>query len=277
VIDARVVWDTWRRILRSDVLVDAVLHPGDGNCLADALSPSERGVLTAYASTPTPTAFTVAMYRRGLVRNALNALRLAPLTRRLLYTSGVDVEAVAADYVRSVEYRDDGPSLWRTAAEFASHVRGLRALSHPARQDALALDAAAIALARRLGRLPPREWPDAVARHAARSAERSVANRAAAAASSGFDLTPWLEHPDDFDPDVELEPSPRYWLVYVPAREGGHRYAELSERAARLFDLLSAPRGVDELALHGGLTVDEVRAVIDALAELGVVVPEEVR
>jgi hypothetical protein len=205
-------------------------------------------------------------------------LRLAPLTRRLLYSSELDVQAVAADFARSVEYRDDGPNFWRIAAGLVAYLATVPAFSHPVRQDVLALETAAIALVRRLGEAGSARWPESAARNptAARPTDRYVANRAAVVALSGYDLTPWLEDPLEFNTDARLDRSPRRWLIYVPAAEAAPRYAELSDRAARAFELLSDPRtAVDLSPALDKVPVAEVLEVIDSLAEVGAVVPAE--
>lgn len=273
--DARLVWDTWRRILTSDELVELVLHPKDRDPAPLGLADSEMAILADYASTPIATDITIGMYRRGLVRNALAALHLVPLTRRLLYTSELDVSAVAADFVQSIGYRDDGPNFWRIAGGFVAHLAKLPTFSPRLRQDVLALDTAAIALVRQLGESWPALWPESAALNPsrARDSDRYVASRAAVVASSNYDVTPWLEDPLNFAVDAQLEPSTRHWLIYVPAAEAAHTYAELSERAARAFTLLSAPRTAAELSpALDGLMVAEVLEVIDSLAEAGVVV-----
>jgi hypothetical protein len=278
VTDARLVWETWRRILTTDRLVDAVLDPQGRDPAAFGLVPDAGAILADYASTPVATETTIGAYRRGLVRNALTALKLAPLTWRLLHASELDVPAVTSDYIRSIHYRDDGPNFWRSAAGFVAYLAKLPAFAHPVRQDALALEAAAIALVRRLGKERPALWPEIAALHPmpVRDSDRYVANRAAAVASSQHDLTPWLEDALDFAVDAELEPSRRHWLIYVPAADAAHSYAELSERAACAFTCLSTPKTAAELSSAlDGLPADEVIEVIGSLAEIGAVVPGE--
>jgi hypothetical protein len=278
VTDARLVWDTWRRILTTDGLVDAVLDPQGCDPAALGLVPDAGAILADYASTQVATETTIGAYRRGLARNALTALKLAPLTCRLLHASELDVPAVTADYVRSIQYRDDGPHFWRSAAGFVAYLATLPAFAHPVRQDALALEAAAIALVRRLGEARPALWPESAALHPmpVRDSDRYVANRAAAVASSRHDLTPWLEDPLDFAVDAELEPSTRHWLIYVPAAEAAHTYAELSECAACAFTCLSAPKTPAELSSAlDRLPADQVTEVIGSLAEIGAVVRGE--
>src|SRR3712207_2188889 len=104
-MDARLVWDTWRRILRDDDLVEWVTGGGgsDGPTVAGP-PPAETAVVADYARTPQATGTNIGMYRRGLVRNALAALSRVPLSRRLLYASGLDVDAVAEDFTQENGY-----------------------------------------------------------------------------------------------------------------------------------------------------------------------------
>jgi hypothetical protein len=281
VSDARLVWDTWRRILTNDELVERVLHSKGSDPWEDTgLTAEEIAILADYAGTPAATDTNIGMYRSGLVRNALAALSLVPLTRRLLYLSGLDVETVAADFVQSAGYRDDGPNFWRIAGGFAAHLAKRPEFATRLKQDVLALDTATVALAQRLGESAPAVWPESAALifsaarpRAGGESDRFVASRAAVVATSNFDLTPWLEDPLDFDADQELEPSTKYWLICFPAADAAHEYAELSDRAARTFNLLPAPKTAAELSSAlDGLPAVEVFEVIDSLVELGVVV-----
>ena len=281
-MDAQLVWNTWRRLLASDHLVEWVKHPGSLAGDPSGLTRDEMAVLADYAGTPAATASNIGMYRRGLVRNALGALDLVPLTRRLLHVSGLDIEATAAEFTRSAGYADNGPNFWRTAADFTAYLASLPEFASRAQQDVLAIDAATTELARRLGESAAAVWPDhaAAAFSAAGSAvhqesARFVASRAAVVVSSSCDLTAWMENPFGFDADEEPEPSPRHWLIYFPAAEAAHEYAELSDRAAHIFGLLGTPRTAAELSLAlDSLPRADVLAVTASLAELGVVVSE---
>ncbi len=276
-MNAELVWSTWRRVLRDDGLVTWITRSDARTADPDGLSVEERAIVTDYAGTPEATNANIGMYRRGLVRNALGALDLVPLTRRLLNMSGRDVDIVAEDFVRSTGYPDDGPNFWRCAAGFVAYLTRLPEFASRAHQDVMAIDDATIALARRLGRSAPPAWPVDAARHAGVAARkegeaaRVRRNPAAVVVSSSCDLTPWIEDPFEFDPSDDLEASSRHWLVYFPGPELAHEYAELSERGARAFDLLGTPRTVDELALEmRDLSRDDVQAVVGSLMELGV-------
>lgn len=270
VTDARLIWNTWRRILTSDALVEAVTRPGGGDPAALGLGTDELAVLAEYASSPVATNVNVGMFRRGLSRNALTALKLVPLTRHLLHASGLDVSIVTAEFARSTRYRDDGPYFWRAAGAFIEFLAGLPAFAPPVRQDVLAVDRAAIALMCRLGESPPAVWPDEAARAPrARADTRYLASPAATVASTDHDLTSWLENPASFAVDAELEREPRHWLIYVPSAVAAFDYAELSERAARAFASLAIPRRAAEL---DGLEAADALEVLDSLIEIGAVV-----
>jgi ubiquinone/menaquinone biosynthesis C-methylase UbiE len=280
-MDARLVWDTWRQILTDDQLAEDVLHPG-GEKLND-LDGARFAILADYASTPQATATNIGMYRRGLVRNALAALSLVPLSRRLLYQSSLDPDAVAADFTRATSYADHGPNLWRCAAGLVAYLAARPEFAAHSWQDVLALDAATIALARQLGACAPDLWPEnAATRFAARGARldqgsaRFVTNRAATVASTHHDLTPWLENPDGFNTSQELEPAARHWLIYLPTAGAAYDYAEFSERAFNIFTHLSVPRNVADIPrAFPGLSQTAALKVMTGLAELGVVVRAE--
>jgi len=138
-MDARLVWDTWRRVLNDDRLVELVTHGGRAE--AAGLGGAATAVLADYAQTPQQTDTNIGMYRRGLVRNALGALSHVPLSQRLLYTSGLDVEAVAADFARTHGYADDGPNFWRLAEAFVAYLAARHAAGLECAPDAPARDA----------------------------------------------------------------------------------------------------------------------------------------
>lgn len=284
-MDARLIWDTWRRILTSDALAEAVLAPPE-DLSSLGLTPDEQAIFADYASTRAATEQTIFMYRAGLVRNARCALQLTQLSGRLLEASGLDADEVARAFSAANGYRDEGPNLWGLAAAFVAYLAARPELAGAAAQDALAIDAAAIALVRRLAERPPAVWPDDAAAAAAASgataatpdpdgdARRYLASPAATVASTRHDLTPWLEDPLAFDADAALTPAESRWLVYLPHASAAPACAELSARAARALAYAATPRTLPELAGELGLPAAEARDVIAALVEIGVVTLE---
>ncbi|MXN76759.1 methyltransferase domain-containing protein [Burkholderia sp. 4701] len=282
-MDARLVWDTWRRILSDDGLVETVTRAGHVDAAALAgLSATERAVVADYARTPQATQTNIGMYRRSLVRIARVALGRVPLSQHLLFMSGLDVDAVAAAFARTNGYADDGPNFWRLAGAFVAYLATRPEFAAPTHQDALAIDQALVTLARRLGEVTVDAWPDAVAAGIGgaagsdRARVRFVASRAAVVVRSRHDLTPWIENPYGFDPADALDASPRHWLVYFPDADSEPAYAELSERSARVFERLATPHSAADVArAPGSLSEAEALEVIDRLAALGVVVSEK--
>lgn len=278
-MDAHLVWKAWRRILTDDGLVDLVTCAASIDApAATNLNAAERDVLADYASTPQATDTNIRMYRRGLVRIALAALSRVPLSQHLLYMSGLDVDGVAEEFARANGYADDGPNFWRLADAFLAYLAARSEFAEPSQQDVLALDRALVALARCLGETPVDVWPDTVAENfrdagpSDRSSTRFVVSRAAVDVASRYDLTPWLENPQGYDPAEALVASPRHWLIYFPAAESAPAYAELSARSARIFDLLTTPKTADDVAeALGNLSAAEALVVIDRLGALGVV------
>lgn len=281
-MESRLVWDTWRRILCDDELVEMVTQSGRaGGAAVICLSASEMAVVAEYARTPHATDTNIGMYRRSLVRIARAALSRVPLSQRLLFMSGLDVDAVAAEFARANGYADDGPNFWHLAGAFIAYLATRPEFAAPEAQDVLSLDQALVALAQRLGETAVELWPEAAAADLADTAgsdsscARFVASRAAVVATSGHDLTPWIENPQDYDPVEALVPSPRHWLIYFPAAESAPAYAELSERSARIFGLLATPQTASDAARAlCSLSEAEALKVIHRLAALGVVVRE---
>lgn len=272
-MDARLVWDMWRRILTDDAMVQRVLDPQHATD-ATGLSAAEIAILDEYAATPAQTDTNIGMYRDGLVRNALAAMSLVPLTQQLLYMSGLDVEDMAAAYAQADRYTDHGPNFWRVSARFVEYLAERPEFAAPAYQDVLALDAATITLARRLGKRAD-AWPDRPPRKItrARGGTRYAASPAATIVRSEHDLTAWIVNPQDYDPFEVLPRSVHYWLVYFPAAEAERGYAEVSERAARTFDLLLEPMTATDLSVAlDGIPHADVIEILDSLAKLGVVI-----
>lgn len=278
-MDPQTVWTVWRRILKNDDLVEAVMQGPLRNPAVLALAPAEQAVVADYASDPAAADITIGMYRRGLVRNATSALKLAPLARHILYAGGEDVPAVMAGFAKASSYKDYGPCFWEAAADLTLFLRDMPLFTDPGRQDALRVDQAGIALARDLGAVPPLEYPDHAAARA-RAVQPSllwpwpfVASRAARVVSVAHDMTPWLEEPHHFDISLRLKQCPQHWLVFMPDAESALDFAELSERAAWIFHQLSTPKTPRELAGdREGLAVEDVKEILTSLCSFGAVI-----
>ncbi|SRR5579859_122638 len=272
-MDAHLVWDTWRLILTRDNLVGALEPTSDFESLG--LLPIEATILADYASTRAATLQTIFMYRSGLVRNALSALQLAPLSSRLLHTSSMDVGEVARDFTESIGYRDDGPNLWRLAAAFVEYLVRQPEFAGEIQQDALAMDAVAITLVRRLGERPLTSGPDtAISLAPYPETQQYLASDAVTVTSTRFDLTPWLRNPLMFDSEAKLARVESHWLIYLPSADALPTHCGVSARAARIFTRLAVSKTASQLAAELDLTVSDVLKEIDSLNELGAIAGE---
>ena len=278
-MDALRVWETWRRLLTDDDLVAWIREPDPHNRAPDGLTADETAILIEYSSTPEATRSNIGMYRRGLMRNALGALDLVPLTHNLLRASDLDEDAVAKQFSRASGYHDFGPRFWHAAAAFVDFLADLPEFASAAHQDVLALDRATIELALRLGASRSVAWPGPGGEDAAGQKGQVhehqvpfVATVAATTISTSCDITPWIENPFEFDAADSLELTPLHVLVYFPSAEDGPEYALVSARAAAAFEALSSPHDADGLsAAIDGLTPEDAKAVLGELMALGVV------
>jgi hypothetical protein len=272
--DPRLVRDTWRRILKSDELVDAMLNPREGHPGAGVLTPDEAAILADYGATPAATKNYVDIYRRALVRAVFTALDLLPLTRRFFEAVESAPDDVVADFTRATGFRDDGPNFWRTADDFLDFIGQRPAFAQGPARDVLAIDKAAVALRRSLAAADTSVWAprEEVDLDTLTATDRFVRRPIAIVAAVSHDLTPWLEDPDGFDPKQSLDEDDQYWLLSLEDPDEPHGYVELSERAARLFASIREPKTASEVAteLHDLSDADALE-VIGSLIELGVV------
>lgn len=272
--DPRLVRDTWRRILKSDDLVDAMLAPRDGRPGPSVLTVDEAAILADYGSTPLATKNYVDIYRRALVRAVFTAIDLLPLTLRIFEATETDSYDVVSDFTRATGFRDDGPNFWRTADEFLDFLAQRPAFARGPARDVLAIDKAAVALRRSLADADASVWSarEEVDLDALTATDRFVRRPIAIVVAVSHDLTPWLEDPEGFDPGQSLEEDDQYWLLSLEDPDELHSYAELSERAARVFGALREPKTAHEVIRElPELSENDALEVIGSLIELDVV------
>lgn len=281
-MEARLVWDTWRRILTSDVLADSVVNGQAGGPGTDGFSAEEAAIIADYASTPLQTETNIGMFRIGLGRNSLAALALAPMSRNIFLQQFEDSDPVVDEFVRSTGFVDYGPNFWRLAGDLVAFLASQPALSAQPLREVFALDGALCALAQSLARNSPSIWPedctaDWVDKHDVAAADSNwAASPAAAVVPSTYDLTSWIVDPTGFDSNEVLQASTRHWLIYFPNENAAPAYAELSERSARVFAALATPMSCIAAAeVLVDLTAAEVAEAMKSLAELGIILPDQ--
>lgn len=281
-MEARLVWDVWRRILQSDQLVAYVSGETDTyNDTRPSLTSAEREIIDNYARSPVATATNIDMYRQGLIRNALGGLSHVPLSQHLLYMADLDPSLIAEQFTEATGYRDFGPNFWSSALAFVEFIAELPAFSTPSGQDILNLDRMTAVLALRLGGTEPQFWPEGNSLSPSTSRQNEATDGpetfsvtdAATLVETGSDLSGWIEDPYGFDPEEELETLACFWLIYFAAPAGKAEYLQLSARSASLIRALDKPRATDELSTATGITADDIESILESLTELGVVQP----
>ncbi len=281
-MNPRLVWDVWRRILTNEDWVAMVLA-GDLTRLAPQVSPEERAVLEAYASTPEATRITIGMYRNRTQSVARSSLGMvAPYAKRLLEKTGEDrAIALTREYTVASGYRDDGPRFCKTALDFLGFLAGVPPFTEtPGWADILALETASVRLQQRLGddrawRAPPACDP-AFDREAGETfldydAWALVWCGNAETARLDHDVTPWLEDPTALD-ETAVGPGPTWWIASLADTESEVAYAQISERAFDVYALLARPLRPAEIGARvPALPEDDVLSILGELLELGVI------
>jgi hypothetical protein len=281
-MNPRLVWDVWRRILSNEDLAATVLA-GDLTRLAPQLSPEERAVLEAYASTPEATRITIGMYRNRTQSVARSSLGMvAPYAKRLLEKTGEDrATALTREYTVASGYRDDGPRFCKTALDFLGFLAGVPPFTEaPGWADIVALETASVRLQQRLGddhawRAPPACDP-AFDREAGETlldydAWALVWCGNAETARLDHDVTPWLEDPTALG-DAAVVPGPTWWIASLADTESEVAYAQISERAFDVYALLARPvRPAEVGARVPALPEDDVLSILGELLDLGVI------
>jgi hypothetical protein len=108
-MDARMVWDVWRRILRDPDVHERMFDDGYDPTVA-GFTPDEAQVVLDYAASPSGTRFFIANYRYRMISSVFNALEtVAPLTHRALRANELDLDAMARQFLDETYWADHGP------------------------------------------------------------------------------------------------------------------------------------------------------------------------
>jgi hypothetical protein len=121
-MDARMVWDVWRRILRDPDVHERMFDDGYDPTVA-GFTPDEAQVVHKYAASPSGTRFFIANYRYRMTRSVFNALEtVAPLTRRALHANEFDLDAAARQFLDETHWADHGPYVVTFGAAVLDHL-----------------------------------------------------------------------------------------------------------------------------------------------------------
>lgn len=254
-MDAATVWRVWRRVLREPRLQEAMFSgdlPDDLGLDADG-----REVVAQYARTPAGTRFFIANYRYRMTSSFVNALETAlPLTHRLLRANGIDVDALAVEFLDSVEWLDFGPYVYTYGGRVLDHVLGRPDLvAIPGLTDLARLERAGVRVTVEAAERGPDLDP-------VPGAYRAIGP--VTAVRTELDLSGWLRDGSSLG-RAELPRKPRTFLVYLRPPELRRRIVAVPPAAAALVADLRTPRPEERVR-------EEERALLASLVKLGVVV-----
>ncbi|MDX7986306.1 hypothetical protein FE392_03005 [Xenorhabdus sp. 12] len=109
-MDAKIVWHTWRKILRDEVLQRQLFDRQWQAQACDAFTLEEQEVIAAYAEDIDRAKWFIENYQFRLVNSFINALENgAPLTLRALLNSGVEIPQLSREFLQAYQWHDYGP------------------------------------------------------------------------------------------------------------------------------------------------------------------------
>ncbi|MCR4471354.1 hypothetical protein [Burkholderia sp. SCN-KJ] len=240
-LDAQVVWQVWRRILREPALQHAVFSADPAKALDDSfgLHGEAREAALTYAMRADRTRWFVTNYRFRLANSFLNALETgAPLTLRALLALGCDVHASGNAFLDRCGWKDYGPYVHGYCKDALTFLR-----------ETLDSD--------RLRRVAPLiafeestvEWlieqsrrPRGGVLDAARDARAGLIERTHRARyhRSEMQLSAWLRDKTQLGVTL-LVVGVEHYFIYLKDARSAVRFARVPARAVTLYDALEVP------------------------------------
>lgn len=112
-MDAKIVWNTWRKILRNESLQQRLLNENWEFQNSDAYLPEEKDVIAAYAENMNRAKWFIENYQFRLINSFVNALETgAPLTLRALLNCEVMIPELSRQFLRVQQWHDYGPRVY---------------------------------------------------------------------------------------------------------------------------------------------------------------------
>lgn len=283
-MEARTVWQVWRRVLREEPLQDAMFS-GRLAERAEALrlAPAEREIVEHYARTPAGTRFFIANYRYRMTSSFINALETsAPLTHRLLRVHSVDLTALATRFLDTVAWRDFGPYVYTFGGQILDHLLDQPELAAlPGLPELVAIEQAGVHITIDAADAPNDAGPDPA------GPERAAPERAApepagyrvigpvATVHCAVDVSGWLRDGSTLGREPVAR-RPRWYLVYLKPPQLQRRIITVPPLAAHLVAALRTPRSSAQLtaaldAMEVSRRPADEAALVSRLVGLGVV------
>lgn len=264
-MDAKIVWHTWRKILRDESLQQQLITQQWQAEACNAFTAEEQEVIAAYAKDIDRAKWFIENYQFRLVNSFINALETgAPLTLRALLNSGMAMPEMSQRFLRAHQWHDYGPRVYsycRDALQWLMQESENWALTDPL-IDLMGLEYQVVSLYLSLEQGQP-------------SAETCISGYShtgmARLYRSQFKLSQWLRDKKSLGitrPDKGEENL----LVAMPDLDSRHKFLLLPSRSAELFnnpgaagaapnasDLPHLARLTAANALVSNEVVDEVR------------------
>ncbi|WP_146014145.1 hypothetical protein [Trinickia dabaoshanensis] len=248
-MNAQTVWFTWRRIMCEQPFAEAVLAGRVDDMQARfSLTDEENAVAREYAHEASGARWFVENYRFRMRNSFLNALENgAPLTLRALMADGHDVRELGARFLDTVGWRDYGPFVYTYCAEALDFLRReTDAVRVAGMADLMGLEAAAVAMLRRVGEMDESARKQAASGPSAAAAQFDDASAVWARSPycelyrSSTQLAKWLREKGTLGREP-LPDVPGVYVAYYVDDEHTHRFGMLPERAAQIYDALEQP------------------------------------
>jgi hypothetical protein len=285
-MDAQMVWGVWRRILREPALGRALFEPDLAARAPElGLSQAQLAAALAYAATPHRTRWFVENYRFRIVSSFQHALETgAPMTARALTALGHDLRVLGERHLEATGWADHGPYVYTFCAEILEALHGAAFTAElPGLRDLIRLEAASVALVRRLAEVPHDQWwkpssPGGMPDGLDGVDPASVALRQtghAAVVTTTHVLVPWLRDPAQLGKHA-LEPGAQHLLIYLTSPSAGYKLAGIPVRGVELYEALAEPRTLAQLRAPGALgpvpDADDL-AILQRLCRYGAITP----
>lgn len=227
-MDAKIAWNTWRRILRDEVLQQQLFEHQWQAQDCDAFTQEEQAVIAVYADNIDRARWFIENYQFRLVNSFINALENgAPLTLRALLNSGIDLPNLSREFLRAHQWHDYGPWVYRYCRDILNWLVS----TWPTRDqpealvDLMGLESEVVSLYLSLQHGAPTVMAQVGYSHTGMA--RLYRSR--------FRLSQWLRDKKTLGLVMPPEGEEQL-LVTLPALNSRHKYLLLPQRCAALFN-----------------------------------------
>ena len=224
-MDACMVWNVWRRILRDPDVHERMFDDGY-DPIVEGFTPDEAQVVRDYAASRSGTQFFIANYRYRMTRSVFNALEMvAPLTRRALDANEFGWDAAARQFLDEAHWADQGPYVVTFGAAILDHLGARPDVARiPGLLDLIRLERAVADVLRAAARGGP----------PAATGQAWRVNPWLKVVGCDTDLSGWLRTAGELGRTVPPA-RPRQFGVYLPAADRPRRIVALPRQAVLLL------------------------------------------